>query len=293
MSEAVKETLENTSPEETQDRVMSRRATTKGKKSVQKKFNSLKALKIEYVPIGSLKPNDYNPNRQSEHDFELLLRSMEEDGFTQPIVAIKDTRTIVDGEHRWRGAAALGLEEIPVVFTDMTPAQAKIATLRHNRARGAEDIDLTANVLKDLEQLGALDWAQDSLMLDNTELEKLLEDVAAPEAHAAEEYSESWDVGTDDTLDESEEREDGSMRRSVTPETLEKIRVAETKAKEARNEEEKTQARKEAKVYRLSLVFAGDEADIVRDVLGDNAAQTVLDLCKEKGGLLGEDEEEA
>ena len=290
MSEAVKEELENTSPEETQGRVMSRRAANKGKKAIDKKANTLKELQIEYVPIDSLKPNDYNPNRQSEHDFELLLRSMEEDGFTQPIVAIKGSRTIVDGEHRWRGAAALGLESIPVVFTDMTEEQAKIATLRHNRARGSEDYDLTANVLKDLELLGALDWAQDSLMLDNTELEKLLEDVAAPEAHAAEEYSESWDVGQDDTLDESEERPDGSMRRSVTPETLEKIREAEVKAKEAKNEEERSQARKEAQVYRLSLVFAGDEADIVRDILGDNAAQTILDMCREKGGLLDEDE---
>ena len=281
--------LENTSPIETQDRVMSKRASRKGKKSIAKKFETLKALAIEYVAIDSVNPNNYNPNRQSEHDFELLLRSMEEDGFTQPIIVLKENRVIVDGEHRWRAAAALGLEEIPVVFTDMTPEQAKISTLRHNRARGSEDLDLTANIIKDLEQLGALEWAQDSLMLDNTEIEKLLEDIKAPEAHAAEEYSESWDVGSDETLERPEEGPDGTKRSSVTPDALEKIRAAEVKAKEAKTVEERSQARKEAKVYRLSLVFAGDEADIVRDVLGDNAAQTVLDLCKEKGGLLDEE----
>lgn len=88
----------NTSPGETQDRV-SEKVKRKGKKTVEKKNQVLERLKIEYVSVDSIRPNDYNPNRQSDHEFELLLKSMQEDGFTQPILCHK-SRVFVDGEHR-------------------------------------------------------------------------------------------------------------------------------------------------------------------------------------------------
>ena len=74
-------------------------AKPKGRAAIEKKNRVLEELSIEYAPIDSIKPNDYNPNRQSEHDFELLVRSMREDGFTQPIIAQSGTRVIFSGEH--------------------------------------------------------------------------------------------------------------------------------------------------------------------------------------------------
>ena len=137
-------------------------AKTKGKAEVEKKNKVLEALNVQYVTHDQIVPNTYNPNRQSEDEFELLKRSMSEDGFTQPIVCVKHEDQegmfrIVDGEHRWRCSKELGYDEIPVVVTPMTYEQARIATLRHNRARGSEDIELTSEVLRDLEKLGALD----------------------------------------------------------------------------------------------------------------------------------------
>jgi len=67
------------------------------------------------IPVNELQPNEYNPNRQSDHDFELLCRSITEDGFTQPILAQSSTKIIIDGEHRWRAAKAIGMTTIPVV----------------------------------------------------------------------------------------------------------------------------------------------------------------------------------
>jgi hypothetical protein len=54
----------------------------KGKATIQARSARLERLVIEYVPINSIKPNRYNPNRQSEHEFELLKKSMDEDGIT-------------------------------------------------------------------------------------------------------------------------------------------------------------------------------------------------------------------
>ena len=169
---------------------------TKGKAVVEKANKSLERLAIEYVPIGSIRPNDYNPNRQSEHEYELLRKSVEEDGFTQPVLVAEDRTTIVDGEHRWRVMQDLGHEDIPIVVVPMGVAQAKIATLRHNRARGSEDIELATDVLRDLERLGALDWAADSLDLSDAELQRLLDDIPASEALAGETFGEAWTPAT-------------------------------------------------------------------------------------------------
>ncbi len=118
---------------------------SKGKARVQKH------IEIEYVPIMDLQPNDYNPNRQNEAEFEALCKSIIDDGCTVPIVVDKDTLTIVDGEHRWRACAVLGYNEIPVVKVEFTERQKRMATLRYNKARGTEDLKLLQNVIKQID----------------------------------------------------------------------------------------------------------------------------------------------
>ena len=273
---------------------VSKKAVRKGKKAVEKKFSTLKTLVVEYVSVDAISPNTWNPNRQSEHDFELLCSSMREDGFTQPIIVQRDSKQIVDGEHRWRAANALGYTEIPVVFTDMTPEQARISTLRHNRARGSEDIELAAQVLRDLQALGAIEHAQDSLGLDDEELNRLLEDVDISEALAAEEFSPAWVPDTIDQVHRGTEGHDGAsveqtetvthgQQTSVAATTaaVEAMRARELKIAAAKTEEERVLAAKDRMgIYRLALVFAGDEADAVRSVLGRRPAVALVELCQ-------------
>lgn len=266
-------------------------ARVKGQAEIEKKNTALGSLTIEYVPVDSINPNDYNPNRQNDHDFELLKRSMTEDGFTQPIIC-HTSRTIVDGEHRWRAAQALGYKEVPVVFVDMTPEQMKISTLRHNRARGSEDIELTAQVLRDLEQLGALDWAQDSLMLDDVEMNKLLEDVPAPDALAAEEFSTAWepDKGGGSMLapeggDSTEAREIKSstgdtINTGMSAAAADQVRRREAMLKMAKTAEERQMVAKDSQIFRLSLIFSGEEAPLVKRVLNPKPAEKIVEFCK-------------
>ena len=265
-------------------------AKFKGKAQVEKKNQALKALDVQYITHDKIVPNTYNPNRQSEDEFELLRRSMSEDGFTQPIVCVKHEDQdgmfrIVDGEHRWRCSKELGYTEIPIVVTPMTLEQARIATLRHNRARGSEDIELTVQVLKDLEQLGALDWAQDSLMMDDVELQRMLEDVPAPEAMAAEEFATAWIPSDNDTAEDGvdgveHKTNDGTMVKALSVEALNVQREVERKVQAAKTEEERKMAVQEANFYRLNLVFSGEEADIVKNTLGKNPAEKLLALCQ-------------
>lgn len=284
----------NTTPQETQDRVISTRAKRKGRKAVEKKAKQLSRLEVQYVDLGAVTPNSYNPNRQSDHDFELLLRSMEEDGFTQPIIVNQDM-TIVDGEHRWRAAAALGIDQIPIVVVDMSDEQMRISTIRHNRARGSHDVDLEAQVLRDLQELGATEWAQDSLMMDDAEMNRLLDDIAAPEALADEEFSEAW-VPDKFTEEEREliahgssegveqETRHGTLVRSMTPQALETQRRREELIKEAKTEQDRQAVKKETEIYRVSAVFTADEAVVVRQVLGTTPAERILAMCRKEAG---------
>ena len=137
--------------------------------------NELGSVEVVYTPTDSIRPNSYNPNRQSADEFELLLKSIATDGFTQPVIVQRETNQIVDGEHRWRAAQKLEIGSIPVVFVDMTPEQMRVATLRHNRARGSEQIDLTSLLIREIESMNAIEWAQDELMMSDDELALLLD----------------------------------------------------------------------------------------------------------------------
>lgn len=195
MTDPSRTTVENLQRQEV------RKLEKKGRRAVEKTFNTLQALTIEYVSPNDVYPNAYNPNRQTDREFELLCSSMKEDGFTTPILVHAKTKEIVDGEHRWRAAQHLGLKEIPAVFVDMTMEQMRISTLRHNRARGSEDIELSIRILQDLREIGALDHAVDSLGMSDRELQALISDLPAPEAMAAESFSDSW-VPIPDKLEE-------------------------------------------------------------------------------------------
>ena len=252
--------------------------------SVEKKPVVLERLVVEHVPIESLAPNDYNPNRQSEYDFELLCKSIEEDGFTQPVIALRETRTIVDGEHRWRACRALKHAEIPVVFTDMTPAQAKIATLRHNRARGDEDVQLAAAVLKDLVKLGATDWVKDSLSLDSVELDNFMHTVDDQDGFTAAEAEKIAEAG-DESLRAMVREEGGDIEEHETVSVQDVIRAREGRLAGVHGEEERAARMEDAtNVYRLKLVFTGEEAKIIKGALGDNAIDRLLEICRERRG---------
>ena len=282
----------------------------KGQKTIEKNFNTLEALRVFYIPHGMISPNQYNPNRQSEFEFELLLKSMSEDGFTQPIVTrplftdvqareamglpadashkdidwlaaaykLKSGFMVVDGEHRWKAARELGYADVPCVVTYMTDAQMRIATLRHNRARGTEDIALTAEVLRDLEKLGALDHAADSLQMDDVEIQKLLsEATAVDDLGGNEDFNKSWEVNT--ALIPNSNPADG-FNVGMTAKAIEEQRRIQQANREAQTNEERQMVQKSSDLVRIMLVFQGDEAKLVQKVLGKQQAERLLELCQ-------------
>ena len=252
----------------------------------QKNNEVLAKLVVEYVPIDSIRANSYNPNRQSEHDFELLCKSIAADGFTQPVIVNKSTNEIVDGEHRWRACRALGFSEVPIVYTNMSAEQMRISTLRHNRARGSEDAGLVTELFRELAQMGAIEQVQGELLLDDVEMQRLLGDMPTDEV-----------AGLKIDVSHDQLGPDGKGLSKLDQETAIDTEADERRAREkilaaAKNDEEKAMTAQDLSVYRLMVILTGPEAEDVKEALrmiaGESAQgdeketlpRAVLALCR-------------
>ena len=110
---------------------------------------------LQWVDRDKLRPNDYNPNKVSRENLELLTRSIETNGWTLPIV-VRPDYTIIDGFHRWTVAGAEPLRtqlggKVPVVIVRHEDASEDIyGTVTHNRARGTHLLEPMKTIVKRL-----------------------------------------------------------------------------------------------------------------------------------------------
>jgi hypothetical protein len=107
------------------------------------------------------------------------------------------------------------------------------------------------------------------------ELNRLLEDIPVPESLAGEEFTEAWAPSP-----EGGERATPESMHSVSVAAADAIRAQEARIQAAKTEEERSSARKDADVFRISLVFSGQEAVMVRQALGERPAEALLNMCK-------------
>lgn len=91
-------------------------------------------LKIEYLPVDSLKPYSKNARKHSEKDIQAICNSIEEFQFLDPIGIWSDQNIIVEGHGRLIAAKRLGMDEVPCIRLDhLTDEQRKAYALAHNK----------------------------------------------------------------------------------------------------------------------------------------------------------------
>ncbi len=91
-------------------------------------------LKIEYLPVDSLKPYSKNARKHSEKDINAIKNSIEEFGFSDPIGIWSDKNIIVEGHGRLLAAKRLGMDSVPCIRLDhLTDEQRKAYALAHNK----------------------------------------------------------------------------------------------------------------------------------------------------------------
>ncbi|WP_199818803.1 ParB N-terminal domain-containing protein [Streptomyces sp. NRRL B-1347] len=159
---------------------------------------------VTWLPRDALAANSYNPNKQAPPEYRLLKTSILENGWTQPIVAreVDDRLEVVDGYHRWKVStdaelAALTGGLVPVVVLPPTdPASARMATIRHNRARGTHHVLAMADIVSDLKRLGIPeDEISRRLEMDPEEVDRLADRGDMIARHAPDTFNQGWTVG--------------------------------------------------------------------------------------------------
>lgn len=164
---------------------------------------------VRAVPIDRVEGNDYNPNKVAPPEMKLLEVSIWEDGYTQPIVtyydAERDIYIVVDGFHRWlilRDSKRIREREqsmCPVVVIDKALGERMASTIRHNRARGTHNVELMSQIVAELVEMGKGDrWICQNIGMSADELLRLKQITGIAALFANRDFSQSWDVDTED-----------------------------------------------------------------------------------------------
>ncbi len=93
-------------------------------------------------PIEEIEPNPYQPRQVFEGpELEAMKDSVKKDGILTPLLVTKTDKgyRLIAGERRWRAAQSAGLERVPVVVRETTPAESLELALVENIHR--EDLN--------------------------------------------------------------------------------------------------------------------------------------------------------
>lgn len=85
------------------------------------------------VSLDELKPYEKNPKNHADKDIDLIIKSIERNGWGDPLLVCPETKEILSGNGRYLAAQKMGLESVPVVYapaglTDKQKADLVIAS---------------------------------------------------------------------------------------------------------------------------------------------------------------------
>ena len=180
---------------------------------------------VTWVLQDNVFSNDYNPNKVAPPEMQLLEVSIDNDGYTQPIVtyAVDGKNEIVDGFHRSRvgkessvvSARVQGYLPVVAIRTDKTNKADRIAsTIRHNRARGKHQVDAMSEIVLELKNRN---WTNakiaKQLGMDEDEILRLCQISGLADLFSDADFSKAWEAedslySFDPLTDDFENKED-------------------------------------------------------------------------------------
>lgn len=131
-------------------------------------------MNIVYKNIKELKPYKKNAKKHNKEQVEQIANSIEEFGFTQPVIIDKNN-CVVAGHGRILGARKAGLKQVPTIcLEDLTEEQIKAYRLVDNKLNESEwDNDLLKQSLDEIAEMDmeVFGFAMDSLVDETIEVE--------------------------------------------------------------------------------------------------------------------------
>lgn len=152
--------------------------------------------RVQWVHRDTLRANDYNPNHVAPQELELLIVSILEDGWTQPIVTGPEQqmtgrrsgafREIIDGFHRYTVSddprlLALYAGMVPVTEVPRDRVGQMMSTIRHNRARGQHGVVPMSRIVERMVTAGVtVEEFQARLGMEDEEVARLADRAGMP-----------------------------------------------------------------------------------------------------------------
>ena len=169
-------------------------------------FNGEPVDCVLWVKVDNVEANDYNPNQVAPPEMKLLEHSIQEDGYTQPIVAWPRNGhyEVIDGFHRNRvgkeskevAERIQGYLPLSIINPDRADKSDRIAsTIRHNRARGKHTVSGMSDIIIELKNRN---WTNEriakNLGMDQDEILRLCQITGLASLFTDQEFSKSWDI---------------------------------------------------------------------------------------------------
>lgn len=126
-------------------------------------------LKIEYLPIGEIRPYKGNAKKHPPSQVEQIVDSIRQLGFNDPIAIWHGE--IVEGHGRYLAAKSLGMAMLPVIRLDeLTDEQRKAYTLIHNKLTMNSGFDMDI-LSAELAEISSIDMTAFDFELPELEIE--------------------------------------------------------------------------------------------------------------------------
>lgn len=178
---------------------------------IRKRLHELSPFKscpvdfVEWIKNENVHANDYNPNSVAPPEMKLLERSIEADGYTQPIVTWPNNGyEVVDGFHRHRVGKESEIVQkmvmgyLPVVSLAVDRHERNdrmAATIRHNRARGKHSVAAMSDIVVELKRRF---WSDEKIAkelgMEPDEVLRLQQIKGLAFAFKDSKFSESWEA---------------------------------------------------------------------------------------------------
>ena len=141
---------------------------------------------VRAVPVDKVVANDYNPNIVAPPEMKLLELSIWEDGFTMHCVCFHRYSVLKTSKRIFQRENGL----LPIVVIDKDLSNRMSSTIRHNRARGAHNIELMCHIVAELDKAGMSDqWIMKNIGMDRDELLRLKQISGLADLFANNEFS--------------------------------------------------------------------------------------------------------
>lgn len=186
--------------------------------------------------------NDYNPNSVAPPEMELLRVSINNDGYTQPIVSYEKDNSfeVVDGFHRSRvcreyadiNKRVHGYLPLVVIKKSQEGKSERMAsTIRHNRARGKHNVTAMSDIVLELKNRNWKDKRiAKELGMDEDEILRLCQITGLEQLFKDGEFTKSWDIGSsnDEYKYLTDELDEDDIKKNRTVNTSDPDRIFHT-----------------------------------------------------------------